>query len=146
MVISLRTLRYEVAGAHMIVSVLAALGFRGADGSVNAADRRVAETVGVGGHHGGFREAVGLHPANMDLLGGPRCDDFGGGLFDRPCHPGGSRTSARHSTTSCRQAAVPGCCSPASPERSLACSPTAAFGHSGDPLAARTPQAETPAP
>lgn len=95
MVISLRMLRYEVAGAHMIVSVLAALGFRGAGGSVNAADRRVAETVGVGGHHGGFREAVGLHPANMDLLGGPRCDDFGGGLFDRPCHPGKSRTSAR---------------------------------------------------
>ncbi|MGW3649204.1 CRISPR-associated helicase Cas3' [Streptomyces sp. NPDC000878] len=60
---------HEVAGMHSAAEVLAALGFREGDNSVNGALRRVGEIIG--GHHGRFHESTGMHPANMDLLGGP---------------------------------------------------------------------------
>ncbi|WP_369387174.1 CRISPR-associated helicase Cas3' [Streptomyces sp. CG1] len=67
--IGVERMPHEVAGTHAVAAVLAALGFRDGDDSVNGAVRRVAEIIG--GHHGRFHEVVDLHPANMDLLGGP---------------------------------------------------------------------------
>ncbi|MEV0641661.1 CRISPR-associated helicase Cas3' [Streptomyces sp. NPDC050619] len=60
---------HGVAGMHAAPVVLAALGFREDDGSAKGVVRRVAEIIG--GHHGRFHECTGLHPVNMDLLGGP---------------------------------------------------------------------------
>ncbi|MET8947856.1 HD domain-containing protein [Streptomyces sp. NPDC004542] len=48
---------------------MAALGLGEGDDSVNAALRQVGEIIG--GHRGRFHELTGLHPANLDLLGGP---------------------------------------------------------------------------
>ncbi|MFF4509081.1 CRISPR-associated helicase Cas3' [Streptomyces sp. NPDC001401] len=67
--IGVERIRHEVAGMHAAAEVLAALGLREGDTSVNGVLRRVGEIIG--GHHGRFHECVGLHPANMDLLGGP---------------------------------------------------------------------------
>ncbi|MFG2703158.1 CRISPR-associated helicase Cas3' [Streptomyces sp. NPDC048386] len=67
--IGVERMPHEVAGMRAAAAVLAALGFRGGDGSVNGAVRRVAEIIG--GHHGRFHEVVDLDPANLDLLGGP---------------------------------------------------------------------------
>ncbi|MFI6019032.1 CRISPR-associated helicase Cas3' [Streptomyces sp. NPDC051287] len=66
--IGVERMRHEVAGMHAAAQVLAALGFRDGDSSVNAAVRRVAEVIG--GHHGRFHEFVDFHPDNADLLGG----------------------------------------------------------------------------
>ncbi|MEV0370563.1 CRISPR-associated helicase Cas3' [Streptomyces sp. NPDC050636] len=66
--IGVERMPHEVAGMYAAAAVLAALGFRDGDASVNGAVRRVAEIIG--GHHGRFHEFVDFHPANVDLLGG----------------------------------------------------------------------------
>ncbi|ULR48559.1 CRISPR-associated helicase Cas3' [Streptomyces deccanensis] len=67
--IGVERMPHEVAGMQAASVVLAVLGCRDGDSSVNGAMRRVAEIIG--GHHGRFHELQEFHPANMDLLGGP---------------------------------------------------------------------------